>query len=211
MSRPLRKVLASASVLAGVLIPATAAFADGDATTSSPTVAAPALGGATVSTAVSLNDQNGTSMFHLSFNIAHLSGANVDVSNVALAVSDCTACQSVAIAVQIDLISPVPAVLTASNTAVAANVDCELCNTLAAAFQYVVATPEPLFLTQTGRHEIHWIERALNRLGRSNEDPADMEAQIQVLANDLSQVLSTQLLPAELDYRHPGYQHQWHR
>lgn len=210
MSRPLGKALACATVLAGILIPATAAFADDEAPASGPTFTAPALGGATVNTSVSVNEQNGTSVFHLSFDIARLSGANVDVSNVALAVSDCTDCQSVAIAVQIDLISPVPALLTASNTAVAANVDCELCDTLAAAFQYVVATPEPLRLTPTGRQEIHWIERALNSLGRSNEDPADMEAQIQVLANELSQVLSTQLLPAELGHQHPGSDHQWH-
>jgi len=204
VSRPFRNALAAATVLAGVLIPATAAFARGEPTGNSPTFTASALGGATVNTSVSVNDQGGSSVFHLSFQIARLSGPNVDVSNVAVALNDCSDCQSVAIAVQIDLISPVPAVLTASNTAVAANVDCELCNTLAEAFQYVVATPEPLRLTPTGRREIHWIERALDRLGRSNEDPADMASQIQVLADDLSQVLSTQLLPAS----EPGNQHQ---
>jgi hypothetical protein len=204
--RPFRKVLAGATVLAGILIPATAAFANGE--TSSPTATsspetAYSLGDASVNTSVSMNDHDGSSVFHLSFRIARLSGADDDVSDVAVAMSDCTDCQSVAIAVQIDLISPVPAVLTASTTAVAANVDCVLCNTLAAAFQYVVATPEPLVLTPAGRQEIHWIERALDRLGRSDENPADMEAQIQDLADDLSQVLSTQLVPApELDYQH---------
>ena len=122
MQSPFRRALVAAAILAGILIPATSAFASTPPSTDGPVLAKTA-----VNTAVSVNEQNGTSTFHLSFRIARRSGAQVDVSNVAMAVSECTGCQSVAIAVQIDLVSPVPAVLNASNTAVAANIDCDIC------------------------------------------------------------------------------------
>jgi hypothetical protein len=189
--RPFGRALVAIAILAGIQVPTAAAFA-----TSSPSSGGAVLGPETLNTAVSVDDQNGTSVFHLSFQIARRSGTVVDLSNVAVAVSQCSDCRSVAIAVQIDLVSPVPAELNASNTAVAANVDCEVCDTLAAAFQYVIATPDPVRLTRTGRREIHQIERALNRLGRSDDDPATTSVRIQALAAELSQVLSTQLVPA---------------
>lgn len=200
MPHPFRKSLVAVAVLAGTVGLAGAEFPSGSAFASTPgPTTTSLLGNATVNTAVSVNRQDGHSVFHLSFHIDRPTGEAVDVSNLAVAVSECSDCQTVAISFDIELISPVPAELTATDTSIAVNSDCVVCDTLAAAFQFVVATPTPVELTRTGRREVHHIEEALEGLGDSGESTAQMAPEIQTLAAELSEVLSTQLVPVTHD------------
>ena len=141
--------------------------------------------------AVSVNTTDGTSVFHLDFTIVR----SASVSNLALAVTTCADCRSTAIAVQIDLVSPIPAVLTASNAAVAVTSGCTSCNAIAAAFQYVVASDQRLTLSHAGREAVRSIEHQLAALQATTLSPVDVTAQVESLAGQLGQVLATDLVP----------------
>src|SRR5437763_2488324 len=75
-------------------------------------VALPAGGGAAIAladggdtSAVAINTKDGSSVFKLAFAIHQVSGSVVDNQNAAVAYSSCTACQTVAISIQVLLIS----------------------------------------------------------------------------------------------------------
>src|SRR5581483_6147829 len=150
--------------------------------------------------AVSVNTTDNTSVFHLSFTIVRSSGPAVSVSNVALAFTSCTNCRSVAIAIQVDLVWPVPTQLTAANMAVAVTSGCTTCDAVAAAFQYVIASGQPMRLSKTGRREVAQIERQLRALRWSGLSGADLMASVNSLAAQLGNVLSTQLVPVHREH-----------
>jgi putative peptide zinc metalloprotease protein len=164
-----------------------------------PATAAPDAGAPTAvlpgNSAVSVNTTDNTSVFHLAFTIVRSSGPAVSVSNVALAFTSCTNCRSVAIAIQVDLVWPVPTQLTAANMAVAVTSGCTTCDAVAAAFQYVIASGQPMRLSKTGRREVAQIERQLRALRWSGLSGADLMASVNNLAAQLGNVLSTQLVP----------------
>jgi hypothetical protein len=141
--------------------------------------------------AVSVNTTDNSSVFHLAFTIVRASS----VSNIALAVTNCTNCRSTAIAIQVDLISPIPTVLSATNAAIAVNSGCVTCDSFAAAFQYVVASDQPMELSDAGRRAVRSIEQQLAALQSTNLSPTDLTARVQGLAGQLGQVLATDLVP----------------
>ncbi|HVM66762.1 MAG TPA: hypothetical protein VMU14_17975, partial [Acidimicrobiales bacterium] len=157
---------------------------------------------------MSVNTQDNSSVFHLAFSVVRSSGQVVSVSNVALAVTQCSHCSSTAIAIQVDLVWPVPTVLTAQNVALAATTGCATCDALAAAFQFVVASPQQMTLSGEGRQEMAQTERQLAALQRSGLPASSLTASVDALAAQLGHVLATQLVPAhdqgEVDARDPG-------
>jgi hypothetical protein len=143
---------------------------------------------------VSVNTTDNTSVFHLGFTIVRSSGASVAVSNVALAVTSCADCSSTAIAIQVDLVWPVPLTLTATNVAVAVNSGCATCDALSFAFQYVIASNQRMTLTRRGRHEVAQIEQALAALQSSGLSGSALTASVTGLATQLGGVLNTELV-----------------
>jgi hypothetical protein len=95
----------------------------------------------------------------------------------------------------VDLISPAPAVLSATNVAVAVTSGCTSCDAIAAAFQYVVASDQRLTLSHAGREAVRSIEHQLAALQATTLSPVDVTAQVQGLAGQLGQVLATDLVP----------------
>jgi hypothetical protein len=140
--------------------------------------------------AVSVNTTDNTSVFHLAFTIVHSSS----VSNIALAVTNCANCRSTAIAIQVDLVSPIPTVLSATNVAIAVNSGCVTCDSFAAAFQYVVASDQRMKLSHAGREAVRSIEQQLAALQSTNLSPTDLTARVEGLAGQLGQVLATDLV-----------------
>ena len=211
MRRLTRRTAAALAVCIGIVVPAGAAFADGvegnPVTATGPTTAV-----MVDNSAVSVNTTDNTSVFHLAFTIVHTSGAQTDVSNVALAVTNCNNCSSTAIAIQVDLVWPVPTVLTAQNVAVAVNSGCATCDALAAAFQYVIASNQRMTLTRLGRHEVAQIEHQLAGLQSSGLAPSDLTAAVDGLAAQLGNVLATELVPVRRgdDGRDGGDGHEPH-
>jgi hypothetical protein len=205
MRRITRTTAAAVAVCLGIAVPARAAFADDASATPSPDVTPTVT---VQNAAVSVNSTDNTSVFHLAFRIVHSSGTNVDVSNVALAVTDCVNCRSTAIAIEVDLVWPVPTVLAATNVAVAVNSGCATCDALAAAFQYVVASDQRMRLTETGRREVREIEHELAGLQAADVTQSDLTSQVDALAAELGQVLATELVPVHHHHHRDGGDHQ---
>jgi putative peptide zinc metalloprotease protein len=136
--RRLRFVLAAASMAASTSLNAAAQTSD------------PGNGGDNA--AVAVNTHDGSSVFRIAFSIVHATGDTVDNSNAAVAFASCTACETVAIAFQVVLISGDPSTITPANEAIAVNFDCTLCATMADAVQFVLSSGPVRFTPGAGAH-----------------------------------------------------------
>jgi len=165
-------------------------------------LAIPAGGGAAVAladaggntSAVATNTRDGSSVFKLVFQIRQVSGSVVDNQNAAVAYASCTACQTVAISIQVLLISSDPTVFTPTNLAIAINQNCDLCDTLAAAYQFAIGIGTQLKFTAEGRQQIADIRHQLEMLRNSGLTGPQIDAQVQTLMTQLANVLQIQLI-----------------
>jgi len=121
-------------------------------------------------------------------------GPTVGPANVASANTSCVDCQSLAVALQINLISRTASSITPENAATAANVGCTRCYTVARALQYVIQVDDP---TQVPPEVSRLIQTMNQELTEIQADPAigldEAEARINaVLAQfvDLAQHLT---------------------
>ncbi len=198
MHRRIGRTLTAAVVMAAIQLPAAQAFA----AKRQPGAGDP-LASSQLNAAISVNQANGRSVYHLAFEVARSTGVDVALTNVAVALSQCLDCRTIAVAIQVDLVSPVPTILAATNLAVAANTQCTLCDSLAFAFQYVVATTTPVTFTTQGTQR--GAEDRAARCPVLNQrlagKPAAAIAKVVALNDELSSVLQTQLVavPADQD------------
>ncbi|MFN2471431.1 MAG: hypothetical protein ABR583_10705 [Gaiellaceae bacterium] len=93
--------------------------------------------------AIAINTKDGSSVFKLAFKIRKVAGDVVDETNAAVAYSSCESCRTVAIAIEIVLVTGNPSVVTPTNLAIAINENCNLCTAFAAAYQIVIGTGGP--------------------------------------------------------------------
>jgi hypothetical protein len=144
--------------------------------------------------AVAVNTRNGSSLFRLTFAIRRVTGGVVDNQNIAVAYSNCTACQTVAIAIQVLLISGDVTMFAPTNEAIAINQNCDLCDTVAEAYQFAVAIGTRLKFTADGRQQIAQIRRQLEHLRKSGLTGPQLADQVSALMGQLGNVLQTQLV-----------------
>jgi putative peptide zinc metalloprotease protein len=157
--------------------------------------AAPASALAQDNSAVAVNTKDGSSLFKLAFSIKQVGGEVVDQSNAAVAYSNCTECQTVAIAIQVLIVTAEnPDVVTPTNLAIAVNENCDTCTTMALAYQFVVGGAG-LELTAKGRQELARIRHELLLLGKQGLSAAEIRDRTQALVDQLKQVLATELKP----------------
>ena len=148
--------------------------------------------------AVAVNTKDDSFLFKLAFDITRLfSGQDtVDASNAAAAVSSCESCETVAVAIQVVLVSGSPTVIIPENLALAMNIDCQSCETLATAYQYVLSVGDgPVRITGEGQQRIAEIRRQLQALRNSGLPIDQIQAQVEDLNNQLVDVLRTQIVP----------------
>jgi putative peptide zinc metalloprotease protein len=149
--------------------------------------------------AVAVNTKDDSFLYKLAFDITRLfSGQDtVDASNAAAAVASCESCETVAVAIQVVLVSGSPTVVIPENLALAMNIDCQSCETLATAYQYVLSVGDgPVKLTGEGQRRIAEIRRQLQALRNSGLGIEEIQAQVVDLNNQLVEVLRTELVPA---------------
>jgi putative peptide zinc metalloprotease protein len=144
--------------------------------------------------AVAVNTKDGSSIFKLAFAIKRAAGDVVDNGNAAVAISSCNECRTVAISIQIVLVTGDPEVVTPQNIALAFNVDCTSCETFASAFQYVLGTDGNVHFTPEGRTEIQEIRNELKDLARAGLPLAELDARLNALMQRLAQVLRNELV-----------------
>ena len=154
--------------------------------------------GAADNVAVTINTKDGFSVWSFAFKVTRVMQDVVDDSNAAAAVSSCTDCQSIAVALQVVLIMGEASVIAPTNLALALNIQCTACETLASAYQWVFTTGGPVRFTAEGNRQLAEIRRAFLELLRNAENMtlAELQAAIDQLAEQLAQVIQTELLPA---------------
>ena len=148
--------------------------------------------------AVTINTKDGFSVWSFAFKVTRVMKDVVDDSNAAAAVSSCTDCQSIAVALQVVLIMGEATVIAPTNLALALNIQCTACETLASAYQWVFTTGGPVRFTAEGNRRLAEIRRAFLELLKNAETLtlAELQAAIDELAEQLADVIQTELLPA---------------
>jgi hypothetical protein len=125
--------------------------------------------------------------------VNRIRGDRVEPANVANARSSCTDCQSIAVAVQVNVYRRGASRIAPQNAAVALNESCTRCVTVARAIQYVIPVDDPRELPRRAdalarrmNQEMHYFERVhdVNEL-----DPAKAEARLQSILNEFSDLL----------------------
>lgn len=150
--------------------------------------------------ATAVNREDGASVFDLAFSVRRVAGDTVDETNTAVAYASCETCQTVAIAIQVVLVTAEdPDVVSPENVAVAVNEECTTCATFAGAYQFVYGRGGPVRITAAGRQEIARIRKELRELGRRFERGEltidDVEEAVTELTADLRRVLDEELVP----------------
>jgi putative peptide zinc metalloprotease protein len=157
---------------------------------------APAALAAGDTTAVAVNTKDGSSVFRLAFSIKKVAGDVVDNGNAAVAYASCESCRTIAISIQVVLVTGDPEVVTPQNVAIAINENCTSCETLASAYQWVLGTDEEnVRFTPEGRHAINEIRNELRELGRSDLPVDELQARVHQLMIRLGEVLRSELEP----------------
>jgi putative peptide zinc metalloprotease protein len=165
---------------------------------------APATSLAQDNTAVAINTTDDSSLFELAFSIKEVGGEVVDQTNAAVAYSSCQECQTVAIAIQVLIVTAEsPGVVMPTNLAVAVNENCDTCTTMALAYQFVVGG-QGLELTRKGRHELDRIRRELQKLGKRGLTAEEIRYRTAALVERLKRVLATELVPRRSHHGREG-------
>src|SRR5438270_2919585 len=162
-------------------------------------VAAPASAQSTGNdnTAVATNTKDDSFVFKFAFKVSRAAGDTVDAGNAAAAVASCNYCETVAVAIQVVLVSGDPSTFTPTNVAIAYNQNCSECVTLADAFQFVFGTgARPAHLTPEGNRRLAEIRQEYEQLRHSGLPPDQLQARIGELAQQVYDVFTNDLVPA---------------
>lgn len=89
------------------------------------------------------NHRDGSTQIRGAIQLNRIPGPDVAPSNAATSWNVCTGCESLSVALQINLISRDAAQITPENSAVAVNFGCDGCLAMAWAVQYVVQVDDP--------------------------------------------------------------------
>lgn len=110
-----------------------------------------------------------------------ISGPTVEPINLAFAYSTCTDCQTIAVALQLNLISRTATYVAPQNVAIAVNYECSGCRTVARALQYTYSVDDPNAEVAEVRDLIREMERELRAVRQSRGITVD-EAEARVNA-----------------------------
>lgn len=157
---------------------------------------APAAVASDDTAAVAVNTKDGSSVFRLAFSIKKVAGDVVDNTNAAVAYASCDSCRTIALSIQIVLVTGDPSTVTPQNFAIAINENCTFCETLASAYQWVLSTDEEnVRFSPEGRHAINEIRKELRELGKTDLPVDELQARVHQLMIRLGTVLRTELEP----------------
>lgn len=98
-----------------------------------------------------------------------ITGPTVEPINYAEAYASCTDCETVAVALQINLIDRDARRVTPQNAAVAVNVGCVRCRTIAIALQYVYSVDDPRNVPKEVEDLVREMDRELREIGKDRD------------------------------------------
>lgn len=96
-------------------------------------------------------------------------GPTVEPVNYAEAHASCTDCETIAVALQVNLIDRDARKVTPQNAAVAINVECIRCRTIAVALQYVYSVDDPREVPKEVDELIRTMDRELREIGKDRD------------------------------------------
>ena len=173
----------------------TSASPTATANTSS-TTATTTTGGASPKNLVQVvNQANGRLRVDGRVQFNQITGDVVAPVNLADAIGSCTGCQTMAVALQVNLFDRTANVFTPSNVAVAANGGCTGCTTVARAVQYNIGVDDPHAVPDRVRLLVAQMQQTLATLTASSASLADAEARVDAVIaqfQDLAAYLSNQ-------------------
>jgi putative peptide zinc metalloprotease protein len=108
---------------------------------------------------------------------------NAGPVNLALAYSQCTNCQTLALALQINLISTQTNNVQPQNAATAVNVQCTGCLTVARAIQYNISVDDPTNIPASVNQLIARMKAELANIKTSSASVADAESRFDAVIN----------------------------
>jgi putative peptide zinc metalloprotease protein len=158
----------------------------------------PAPARAQDNTAIAINTKDGAAIFKFAFSVKRVAGDVVDNTNAAVAFASCENCRTVAIAIQIVLVTGDPSVVTPTNLAIALNYECTLCETMASAYQFVFGNGENMRFTADGRRALAEIRKEFHDLRKEADGLtlAEIDARVKALVERIRAVLQNELVPA---------------
>lgn len=143
-------------------------------------------------TAVATNTKDGKSVFKLAFSVKRVTG-DVDAKNTAVAYASCEDCRTVAVAIQVVLVSGDVGAVAPENVAVAINYDCTECETLARAFQFVYGDGQELEFTKEGKARLRELRKQLQDLKRRDDlTLAQLSQELAVIAAEVADVVQNE-------------------
>ena len=166
---PPRAAMPTSSISAVAASPATPAATEAPAgATPAITTSSSAQGGGGGNNVVRVvNHNDGRLQIRGNLDLNHIPGPTVGPVNLAYATSSCTDCQTIAVALQIDLISRTATRIVPQNAAVAVNVQCHHCVTIARALQYVVQVDDPNQVPPDVADLLKEMDRTLNDISHT--------------------------------------------
>jgi putative peptide zinc metalloprotease protein len=158
----------------------------------------PAHARADDNTAIAINTKDGAALFKFAFSVKRVAGDVVDNTNAAAAIASCEDCRTVAIAIQIVLVTGDPSVVTPTNLALAYNIECTLCETMASAYQFVFGNGDNMRFTAEGRKTLAEIRKEFHDLRKESENLtlAEIDARVEALVARIRDVMRTELVAA---------------
>ena len=101
-------------------------------------------GGGGKNIVVAVNQRSGRLAVRANLQVNRIPGPNVQPANIAIGTTSCTDCQTLVVALQLNIAGQDASVIIPQNAAVATNAGCLRCYTVVRAVQYFFTVPDPL-------------------------------------------------------------------
>ena len=140
--------------------------------------------------AEAVNDEDGSSVIDIAFDIRRVSSGVVDQTNVAAAYATCETCSDGGDRHPDRARVGRRRLVTPTNVAVALNEGCNACQTMALAYQFVFGNGGTITLSREARRKIREIARAFRDLERSGGSVDEVLQETNRLLGELSEALA---------------------
>lgn len=125
--------------------------------------------------------------------VPEVGGPTVDSTNFASAYASCTDCRTVAVAVQVVVVEGEVTDFQPANAAVAVNEGCVRCQTFAYARQEVLSPGTPVRIGRDAAYAIRNLQYRIQSVAQSDEDFAQMTADLDGLTEQLVSVVQGEI------------------
>jgi putative peptide zinc metalloprotease protein len=173
-------VLAETGTLPGATPTPTPSASDTSNGSASTTAGYPAAGGGDNIVQV-VNHSDGHFRMDGRVKLDQIPGPNVGPKNEGISYASCTGCQTMAVALQIDLVSPSVHNFQPLNKAQAVNMACNSCDTFAWALQYVITVDDPTQVPSDVRDLMQQMDATLRDIKVGNYTVSQAIARVEAV------------------------------